>query len=268
MTTVQKVNKTQAVVAYLTDHPDAANKEVAEALAGQGISITADYVARIRSKANGNGKAAKTAIVKLTAKTSQEEPAKVNNSVQKDTPAPEPAAEKKSKTASDTKIGHYLSTFDKPNRLQAFIGIEQHLGRELSDAEYWHFLGQVYQDTECLYPHRVVLDVLLGSARPNRESIMDANERRALAVLPDEFPVYRGHIGRNARGWSWTLDLNKARWFAGQFPPSLQGIRPKVTSGIVKKADVVALFLGRDELEIVVSPNRVRKTKTSDVGAH
>lgn len=46
-----KVNKSQAVRDYVKEHPAAANKEVAEALTKQGIKITANHVANIKSKA-------------------------------------------------------------------------------------------------------------------------------------------------------------------------------------------------------------------------
>ena len=48
----QKVNKTQAVRDYLKTHPKAMSGEIAAALNKQGIKITADYVANIKTKIN------------------------------------------------------------------------------------------------------------------------------------------------------------------------------------------------------------------------
>jgi len=44
------VNKSQTVRDYLKTHPSTANKEVAEALKKQGIKISANHVANIKSK--------------------------------------------------------------------------------------------------------------------------------------------------------------------------------------------------------------------------
>ncbi len=53
----KSVNKSQTVRDYLKTHPSTANKEVAEALTKQGIKLTANHVANIKSKmAAGKGK--------------------------------------------------------------------------------------------------------------------------------------------------------------------------------------------------------------------
>jgi hypothetical protein len=51
------------------------------------------------------------------------------------------------------------------------------------------------------------------------------------------------------------MDQSKAEWFAGRFP--YRG-PPFVASGWVFKRDVFAYFIGRQESEIVVSPNSIR----------
>jgi geranylgeranyl pyrophosphate synthase len=55
MAKANKVNKSQAVRDYLKEHPDTANKDVAEALSKQGIKMAPDYVATVK----GNMKAKK-----------------------------------------------------------------------------------------------------------------------------------------------------------------------------------------------------------------
>jgi hypothetical protein len=44
------VNKSQSVRDFLKDHPKATNKEVVEALSKQGIKLSTNHVANIRSK--------------------------------------------------------------------------------------------------------------------------------------------------------------------------------------------------------------------------
>jgi hypothetical protein len=48
----QKVNKTQAVRDYLKTHPKAKNQAVADALAKKGITLSANYVATIKTQIN------------------------------------------------------------------------------------------------------------------------------------------------------------------------------------------------------------------------
>ena len=67
-----KVNKAQSVRDYLKDHSGAANKEVAEALTKQGIKITANHVANIKSKMTakkGKRKRRQTAATAMSVKT-------------------------------------------------------------------------------------------------------------------------------------------------------------------------------------------------------
>jgi hypothetical protein len=59
-------------------------------------------------------------------------------------------------------------------------------------------------------------------------------------------------------GLSWTLDREKAQWFANRWL-SLKRRRPIVLQTVARKADVMAYFAGRNEQEIVVHPNIARK---------
>ena len=48
---------------------------------------------------------------------------------------------------------------------------------------------------------------------------MEQEERKALAALPDRLTIYRGvHIKKGTlRGLSWTLDRERAEWFANRW---------------------------------------------------
>lgn len=199
-------------------------------------------------------------------KESQKRPASTGQTTKAGSSAksqkPKSKAQAKDKMKLDPKIENHLLRVSSGERLNEFIAIDDVIGRELNDAEFWHYLGDIYIGMEQLWVNRRVLNLLLGSPRPCREYIMNAEERKAFLVLPDEFTIHRGHVGRNISGWSWTLDIEKAKWFADRFPPSIHGGIPKITSGIVKKADVVAYFLQRQEAEIVVNPKLVCKKRT------
>jgi len=84
---------------------------------------------------------------------------------------------------------------------------------------------------------------------------MEQEERKALAALPDRLTIYRGvHIKKGTlRGLSWTLDRERAEWFANRWAKR----RPYLVQAQVLKSDVRAHFLDRGEAEIVVLPNRL-----------
>ena len=88
----------------------------------------------------------------------------------------------------------------------------------------------------------------------------DANNwpllREALKAMGPVLSVWQGHTTDRDDGWSWTLDLEKAEWFARRFA-SMEGSEPVLTHGMVAKADVVAYFTRRNEEEILVAPENV-----------
>ena len=68
--------------------------------------------------------------------------------------------------------------------------------------------------------------------------------------------VYRGVTSYNekrVKGLSWTLDEEKAKWFAERF-----GENGKVYSAEIDKKDVYAYFGSRGESEVVVDPKGLR----------
>ena len=109
-----------------------------------------------------------------------------------------------------------------------------------------------------LQTHQKQLRQLFAVDRPGKENMMDEEERAFLANQPDQFEIYRGY-GKTVNGWSWTVDREKAIWFAQR----LDFDSPTLATGTVQKADVLAYFAGRKESEIIVDPKKVKvKSKT------
>ena len=54
---------------------------------------------------------------------------------------------------------------------------------------------------------------------------------------------------------SWTLDEEKAKWFATRFDSDMQ----VVYSTTIQKLDILAYFTERGENEIVVDPDTLKK---------
>lgn len=67
-------------------------------------------------------------------------------------------------------------------------------------------------------------------------------------ALQEKITVYRGIRSRGKlQALSWTLELDKAEWFAKRW-----GSHGKVYSAVVSKEDVLAYFCSRNEAEVVV----------------
>ena len=87
----------------------------------------------------------------------------------------------------------------------------------------------------------------------DKSLLMTAEERKRLDELDDPVTVYRGVTPYNAKSvkaMSWTLDYEKALWFAKRFDSD-----GTVYTAEIEKSHILALFDGRDESEIVVEPS-------------
>ena len=149
------------------------------------------------------------------------------------------------KAIAEKKYSQIIFLHERPYRLEAFVQIT----KELSDAKYWSLLASVWTDTENGWQNLPTWRALFWSKRPGRENLMDADERFTLANLPEIVEIYRGCVnGINEDGISWTLNRDKAEFFANRF--SKGGI---VLSKQINKSDIIAVFNGRGESEVIVN---------------
>ena len=87
------------------------------------------------------------------------------------------------------------------------------------------------------------------------QKLMDEEERELFQSLDDVVTVYRGvtsYNAQNAKALSWTLNREVAEWFAHRF-----GQNGTVYEAQVKKENIYAVFLGRNEEEVIVDPERL-----------
>ena len=97
--------------------------------------------------------------------------------------------------------------------------------------------------------------------------LMTDKERESLDALGDTITVYRGvHSGKSngIRALSWTLDMDKAEWFAGRY-----GRQGKVFEAKIEKKHICALFLDRGESEVILNPKYltdISQVQTMDRG--
>ena len=88
------------------------------------------------------------------------------------------------------------------------------------------------------------------------EYLMDAEELLQLQELDDTVTIYRGvtsHNHTNINALSWTLDRDKAEWFAHRF-----GEEGTVYEAQIDKEHILALFNGRNEAEVIIDPRHLK----------
>lgn len=149
----------------------------------------------------------------------------------------------------EKRFGAFVFMHEKPYRINAFMKVAD----EMSDKDYGEILAETIVGTENLWQWKSELTQLLYPANRSffwRRFLMSAQEKRELKKLADPLTVYRGCRPHNKKGWSWTLDKEKAEWFAKRFSADNGG----VVEGFCYKQNVLALFLNRGEKEIFIDP--------------
>lgn len=94
---------------------------------------------------------------------------------------------------------------------------------------------------------------MFKAANPN--ILMDEEERSRLRNLENPVTVYRGvtsYNAKNVKALSWTLDENVAQWFAHRY-----GEQGTVYQAQIRKDDIYAIFIGRNESEVIVDPKQL-----------
>lgn len=147
---------------------------------------------------------------------------------------------------------HYVWLHERPYRLDAFLAVEW----QMSDAEYWALLGDVWCDSENIREHPEEWPELLHADRGDRRLIMRDDEREEFDALPDTLTIWQGCTDQRDDGWSWTLDEGKAQWFANRFA-MFEKAEPRLRKATCRKSDVVAYLTRRGESEILVDPELV-----------
>ena len=86
----------------------------------------------------------------------------------------------------------------------------------------------------------------------DRNMMMRDSDKELFSSLDDCVTIYRGvtdYNRTNIRALSWSLDYKTAQWFAGRFDQE-----GTVYQATINKKDILAVFTGRNESEIIVDP--------------
>jgi hypothetical protein len=162
----------------------------------------------------------------------------------------------------------YLDSFgshERPRKLFELVAVEHAFDSE--PELYWRTLGDVWSMAEFFHDNAMMWRALLKRHPEGRRAIMDENERAVLAGLLDPVTVWRGvSEPDHAAGFSWSLDREKAEWFARRWSilPEV-GEQPTLVTGSVARGDVIAYQAGRKESEIIALPESVAITHAAPV---
>lgn len=118
---------------------------------------------------------------------------------------------------------------------------------QLGDYMYWFLLGTLWVSYTG-FSDLALWKKLFAAPRPNRAAcLMKPSELRALQLLPERFVVYRAHRPNETDWIAYTLDRDIA---ASRFA-SKRGVS-SIHAYEVAREDVLALFLRREEQEVLV----------------
>ncbi len=120
------------------------------------------------------------------------------------------------------------------------------------DSSWLRLLGRHWFDCDNISEHIDELEKspLLSGGVKTQPDMMTPKELAALDAMPDTFRIYRGCYRENKWGLSWTTDLRTAMRFPFLTRYRSEGQSILVTAE-VKKANVIALKLDRNESEII-----------------
>lgn len=154
----------------------------------------------------------------------------------------------------DTLVQVY-SLIRKSYRLTFLKFVEQYLSKQdMSEmlADAWVSSENPNQDTNCS-----LALLTRWFKKANKKALMTEEDYAVYDGLKPEFKVYRGvAVGRNPHGLSWTMNYEKAEWFANRFnTPDKKGYVQEVT---ITKAEALAYFNTRDEQEVVVDTAKIK----------
>lgn len=139
-------------------------------------------------------------------------------------------------------VERLLKHGESPEAIREFCRCRNKLG----DYVYWFALAVLWVNYTG-WSELALWKKMFSAERPNRaECLMKPSEYSLLADMPDEFIVFRAHRPGEEDWIAYTLSLEIAARFAKE-----RGVA-EVSAYQVRRADVLALFLRRGEMEVLV----------------
>ena len=160
----------------------------------------------------------------------------------------------KEKINSSENVWEIYAFINKPYCLTFLKFAEPHLSKE----DFSNILGDAWVRSENPNedPNFTKKELISLFERAEKKSLMTQEDYERWQGLEETITIYRGVTpsnAKNVRALSWTLDEEKAEWFAKRF-----GEEGNVYSAEIDKKDVYAYFGDRGESEVIVNPKGLR----------
>lgn len=151
----------------------------------------------------------------------------------------------------------YVFLHERPYRCEALHYLNN--SENLKVTEFWPLVRVTWMDSENIRQWHDEWVELWTESRRYSTSVMQRSDQKRFRALSENITVWRGvNHPDGANGLSWTVDRDKAVWFARRFKSGKKNAGPHLAKGIVSKKVVLAYFNGRNESEIVVLPENVK----------
>lgn len=147
------------------------------------------------------------------------------------------------------------------------IGFLKYVHPYLDKTDFSQLLGYLWVCTEAPNsdPNLSKMQMLNLFRKADPAVLMDETELQQFRQLEDLVTVYRGvtsHNADNVKALSWTLDRDKAAWFAHRF-----GEDGTVYEAQIPKQHIWAFLNSRGESEVIVDPRELQDiTESQDEG--
>jgi hypothetical protein len=146
-------------------------------------------------------------------------------------------------TLADDQMARKLIELDKtPEAIKYFAANCD----RVTDNGYWFFLSTLWVSYTGFSDLNLWKKLFASDRHGRKQSIMKPSEVEQFDLLPWFIKAYRVHRENETDWIAYTLDLNVACRFAGEREAK------KISEFRIKKRDVLALFLRRNEYEIIV----------------
>lgn len=157
----------------------------------------------------------------------------------------------------------FINLHERPYRLTALVEVEHEIE---ADDEYWELVAEIWTDSENIYELEALWLEVLAEIRPERHLMMNSKDREVLEGWPDRVTIFRGfhHSGRDL-ALSWTVDREKAEWFAQRRVRPSDGSPAQVATATVPRESIIAYLTSRNESEVIALPADVTIEKIEEV---
>ena len=138
------------------------------------------------------------------------------------------------------------------------------MSRALTEQEWWEAVRRMYQSSELgildTISQDTWLEIFENPKYTNTDLLMYPKELQYMRSITEPIHIYRG-IGTDKEidfdeygyGFSWSLDIDRARWFACRFNAK----NKMLLKAVVLPTQIIAVFFDMQEKEIVVNPLQI-----------